>query len=70
MAGMMDIGTGYKDRALSGFVRETANKKLLDSGNAILEGQEAQDDQSMVASGAAAISAGVLLADLFGRKQK
>jgi uncharacterized membrane protein len=54
MAGMLNIGTDYKNRAISGFVRQSAQQSEIDRANDQLDAAEKAQSASMGSQGAAA----------------
>jgi hypothetical protein len=63
MAGLIDTGEMYKNNALSGFVRESAEQQKIDQENKELDAQQQQQTTRNVTSGvSAAISIGLLIA--------
>lgn len=63
MSGLIATGEAYKDKALSGFIRQSAEQQKIDEENANLEAQQKQQTISMVSSGiGAAASIGLMIA--------
>lgn len=63
MAGLIDVGVGYKNAALSGFVRESAIQQQIDQANAQLAAQRSIQGTQMgtelgILGGSAAINYG------------
>jgi hypothetical protein len=65
MAGLISVGESYKDKAMSGFIRESAEQQKIDQANRDLEAQEDQQTMSMVTTGiSSAVAIGLMIAAL------
>jgi hypothetical protein len=53
MAGLINTGIGYKNRALSGMVRQSAEEKRIEEANKELDAAEKNQTATMTISGAA-----------------
>jgi len=54
MAGMIGVGEGYKNQALSGFIRESAEQQKIDQANKDLEAQHNEQVVRNISSGVGA----------------
>uniref|UniRef100_A0A6M3ID96 Bacteriocin n=1 Tax=viral metagenome TaxID=1070528 RepID=A0A6M3ID96_9ZZZZ len=54
MAGLISTGTGYRNQALSGFIRQSAEEAAINKTNEQLKQAKKQQQMSMATSGAAA----------------
>lgn len=63
MSGMIGVGNSYKNKAMSGFVRQTAEQHRINEANADLMQQTREEDMQF---GQAVISVGMLLAKVMG----
>lgn len=65
MAGLIDVGESYKDKALSGFIRQSADQQRINETNKELEEADKRQRIQNVSTGmTAAISTAVLIAAL------
>jgi hypothetical protein len=61
--GLLEVGEGYKNAAISGDIREAADKEKIGKANADLQAQGIEQTNSMVSSGVgAAASIGLMIA--------
>lgn len=61
MSGLIATGEQYKDKALSGFIRESAEEQKIDEANADREAQKQTQTVGMISSAA---SIGIMLATM------
>ena len=63
MSGLIQTGEDYKNKALSGFIRQSAEQQRIDQSNADREAQQKAQTVSMITSGiGAAASIGLMIA--------
>jgi len=55
MAGLIDVGTAYKDRAMSGFIRNAADEQRIDQTNKDLKSAKEQSNVQNVTAGIGAV---------------
>lgn len=65
MTGLISVGEGYKDKALSGFIRQSADQQRINEANQEMEEATKQQHIRNTTQGiSAAISTAVLIAAL------
>ena len=55
MAGLIDVGTAYKDKAMSGFIRNAAEEQRTDQTNKDLKTQKEQQNVQNITAGIGAV---------------
>lgn len=63
--GLIDVGTAYKDKAMSGFVRESADQQRIKQANKDIEARDKQQAISTTTTAiGTALSVAMLIATL------
>lgn len=68
MAGLISVGQDYSNKALSGFVRQTADQQKINEANREMEEADKQQRirNNVTAGTSAALSTALLIATLLG----